>query len=1536
MRLRGISSRLLFILFLSGCLASARAAEDFSTWAHSAKLHVNTAASGADIKKTLTDFPLLVRITDSRILSQSAGDGSDLRFASESGSPLDFQIERWAPSQGKAEVWVRMPQIDSSSDKQYVNVYWGKPASAWLSDGSKVFKRTAGFYAVYHLGEGGTQKRSNSAGNWNHATPKNYEGDERVEGVIGMADSLDGAAVGGDYLDLGGGFDSLQSFTFNLWAYESNGTAAEQFLDLGRPDYSGPAFPGTMVDEFQFGRPSQGDSLSGVFYQGNFFPASVGAAKATTAGKWAFFGIAVAGKTVNIFKDGAKIASGTLPQEMRIQSRPLNSIGQGLEGFGGALNGSFAGKIDEPQLCVINHSAEWMKLDFESQRPDAKMYSWEFPAETKLAIKTQPEGLTVAEGHAFTLSVVAEGSGAISYRWLKDGTRISGATLPDFQVGIADLSDAGLYTCRITDGKDTLLSRAAAVIVPEDLSSWAHSRKILVNAKAAVSLSADVANVPILVRLGSGEIDFSQTAPDGRDLRFAALDGSPLAFGIERWAPDTAEIWVRLPKVSAAGGDAFTMYWGKSTALAASSPASVFSINDNWRAYYAFSDSASGSGSMQAGDATLNGFNADGNGVGGVADGVIGRGFGFFAAGGSHLLAPAAAIGGFKAFTVLAWVRENSAKAAGSVPILDPHIFGTGFATTGQEQFGLASRNGTLEAWVAGSPNTTYLSQTGGARLDDGSWHLVAVSSAGTDFSVYADGNSEFDLAGPDLPLAVNGLGIGAVRASDASWSSVFTGDIDAVQILGEAKSADWIKLAYAGQRPGAALLAFQAAADQAPPAPVIDPPGGSFDAAVAVSLSCSADSVRLFYTLDGSDPDTTAHGSTHLYASAFQLASDAQVKARAYRKGLPGPIAQAAFRIFALTAAGDTLAPGDSRSLDGLRRVGYPFQDASAPVLLLPGAPWNPKPAGFDRVGPLFQVRPLDSTAAFPGLSVTGDSLDSLSLFRRDANGAVLWMPPKDGRLWIPGAGTYFWGRDTLAPRIRVTDARPRGNDSLSVRILVEDNVAAVQVKIRFGGGPLDSLGWWALPSGDTLSFAAPVPTDPALPMEVNFSATDQSRTRDLPAKGYLTLPRPLPSVTAPLALKAGLKWKMAGMPLAPGLSLNLKELAARSGTGPLYAAVWRGRVPPDSGYKVLSGDDTLPGGKGFWIASDGEAPSLNFPPARAVASDSDGLFPIRLDSGWNLVTCPSLRPLAWPVSIHDGDAYLRSRLKPLFAYDDTGYTRPDSLRPWQAYYVHFDKDTVVHVGALAPHAAARLSAQTAAGASLRLDLSAGDGVRLSLGASRWARDGLGVEDEGQPPGFAAKSAAWLSRDGRSLSVDYVAWDPDRAMRWTLALRSQPAGAALIVPAAAFPPGREAWAVSPSRRLKWPLAPGSNIPVTGDDTLLLFAGTPAALAEIPELQSGRLAAGAFAARLRSAAGGLELTLDLPTEALVSARILDARGALLGRLAARPFSPGRHALSWSALSRTSAPLPQGAYWLDLQAQGQGWTHHQAYPASVLR
>lgn len=79
-------------------------------------------------------------------------------------------------------------------------------------------------------------------------------------------------------------------------------------------------------------------------------------------------------------------------------------------------------------------------------------------------ITFQPVGGTVTVKTAYTLSVVASGSG-ITYQWAKDGVNISGATGPVYNIGFAQATDAGSYTVTVTNAAGTVTSNAAAIAV---------------------------------------------------------------------------------------------------------------------------------------------------------------------------------------------------------------------------------------------------------------------------------------------------------------------------------------------------------------------------------------------------------------------------------------------------------------------------------------------------------------------------------------------------------------------------------------------------------------------------------------------------------------------------------------------------------------------------------------------------------------------------------------------------------------------------------------------------------------------------------------------------------------------------------------------------------------------------------------------------------------------------------------------------------------------------------------------------------------
>jgi hypothetical protein len=223
-----------------------------------------------------------------------------------------------------------------------------------------------------------------------------------------------------------------------------------------------------------------------------------------------------------------------------------------------------------------------------------------------------------------------------------------------------------------------------------------------------------------------------------------------------------------------------------------------------------------------------------------------------------------------------------------------------------------------------------------------------------------------------------------------------------------------------------------------------------------------------------------------------------------------------------------------------------------------------------------------------------------------------------------------------------------------------------------------------------------------------------------------------------------------------------------------------------------------------------------------------------------------------------------------------------------------------------------------------------------LELGATGFAATGLGVEDEPRPPVPDPAGEAWLSRSGRALETDYVAWETSRAMGWTIVCKGQPPGSRLEVASAALPEGYQAWAVSPSRRVKYRLEPGGIIPVTGEDTLAVYAGTPLALAAVPDLERGSESVGGFASALRPAAGGPELILTLPSAARVDVRIWSASGKDVGGLRGVFAGPGRHVWNWAALGGGRGTPAQGAYVIGISARGQEWSLHRVERFGVIR
>jgi biopolymer transport protein ExbB len=100
---------------------------------------------------------------------------------------------------------------------------------------------------------------------------------------------------------------------------------------------------------------------------------------------------------------------------------------------------------------------------------------------------------------------------------------------------------------------------------------WAQSKKLLLDTTTTgAATDAVVVQLPVLVRLHSGNFVFSEAKKDGSDLRFFAADNkTPLKYFLESFdaTNELAMAWVQLPKLAAnAKTDAIWMRWGNPNA----------------------------------------------------------------------------------------------------------------------------------------------------------------------------------------------------------------------------------------------------------------------------------------------------------------------------------------------------------------------------------------------------------------------------------------------------------------------------------------------------------------------------------------------------------------------------------------------------------------------------------------------------------------------------------------------------------------------------------------------------------------------------------------------------------------------------------------------------------------------------------------------------------------------------------------------------------------------------------------------------------
>jgi biopolymer transport protein ExbB len=318
-------------------------------WNSRKEITVDTSLTGADLKESLTDFPVLVRLHTGNFnyFSELAENGNDIRFMKDDKTPLKFQIEKFDAINEVALLWVKLPQIQPGASTDKFSLYYGNENAPPPESGQGVFD--AGMALVYHFDEKNPVPQDATANN-NHAAAANSAADPA--GWIGTAARFDGKSVITVNAAPSLAVQVANGLTFSAWIKPDQPDAETHIFKAADAQSSVELVmtPGGLVARYTAdGKTSQTPPAA---LQG--------------ADQWHHAGLVLRANKLELFVNGNNVSE--VPITL-ITMNPAISLG------GNGSGSFFKGLIDEVQISTLARPVDWLKFSARSQSPDFTVVS---------------------------------------------------------------------------------------------------------------------------------------------------------------------------------------------------------------------------------------------------------------------------------------------------------------------------------------------------------------------------------------------------------------------------------------------------------------------------------------------------------------------------------------------------------------------------------------------------------------------------------------------------------------------------------------------------------------------------------------------------------------------------------------------------------------------------------------------------------------------------------------------------------------------------------------------------------------------------------------------------------------------------------------------------------------------------------------------------------------------------------------------------------------------------------------------------------
>ncbi len=342
-----------------------------STWNKRKKITIDhTKVNGSS---ALTNFPVLINVTDPNIKANAQSDGDDILFTSADGATkLNHEIETYFPATGQVVAWVQVPSLSPSVDTVLYMYYGNTAATNQESIAATWDTDYAGVYHFAEVPQNGVQTQLNSENNTNQGqTQGSWGASDQITGKIGLALDFDAGAEN-DRVELVDNH-SGNTITLSGWVKADTINSSGWHTLFQRTDSGGTWFDFQLYIQSDDGTPADRSVMRIDFDNDNANDTNEEADGGITlsTGTWYYLAATYDGSALRFYRDGTLIESTTC-----VGCTIPDSNNNIYVGENSVWDEDIDGQIDEIRVSNTYRSTEWIATEYANQYSPDTFYSY--------------------------------------------------------------------------------------------------------------------------------------------------------------------------------------------------------------------------------------------------------------------------------------------------------------------------------------------------------------------------------------------------------------------------------------------------------------------------------------------------------------------------------------------------------------------------------------------------------------------------------------------------------------------------------------------------------------------------------------------------------------------------------------------------------------------------------------------------------------------------------------------------------------------------------------------------------------------------------------------------------------------------------------------------------------------------------------------------------------------------------------------------------------------------------------------------------